>query len=151
MRQRWGVAQALIGDPDLLILDEPTAGLDPAERNRFHELLFGLGKTAVVIVSTHIVEDVADLCAEVAVMAGGRVLANETPAALAGALDGRVWQGPTEAIAGDATLLSRRLSSGRLWVRMMADRCPGPGFEAVTATLEDAYFAVLGEKQDLRR
>jgi ABC-2 type transport system ATP-binding protein len=151
MRQRWGVAQALIGDPDLLILDEPTAGLDPAERNRFHELLFGLGETAVVIVSTHIVDDVADLCERVAVLAGGRVLANGSPGALAGALDGRVWRGPTESGAGAATLLSRRLSGGRLSVRVLSDERPGPDFEPVTATLEDAYFAALGHGEGSRR
>jgi ABC-type multidrug transport system ATPase subunit len=151
MRQRWGVAQALIGDPDLLILDEPTAGLDPAERNRFHELLFGLGETAVVIVSTHIVDDVADLCGEVAVLAGGRVLANDSPAALAGALDGRVWRGPAESDPGAATLLSRRLSAGRLSVRVLADERPKRDFEPVTATLEDAYFAALGGERAWRR
>lgn len=151
MRQRWGVAQALIGDPDLLILDEPAAGLDPAERNRFHELLFGLGETAVVIVSTHIVDDVADLCAGVAVLAGGRVLADDAPAALAGALDGRVWRGPAESGAGTATLLSRRLSGGRRSVRVLADARPGPEFERVSATLEDAYFAALRHARELRR
>jgi ABC-2 type transport system ATP-binding protein len=150
MRQRWGVAQALIGDPDLLILDEPTAGLDPEERNRFHELLFGLGEVAVVIVSTHIVDDVADLCAGVAVLAGGRVLANDAPVALAAALDGRLWRGPAEPRAGTARLLSRRLSGGRLSVRILADKRPGPEFESVSATLEDAYFAALGRERDRR-
>lgn len=150
MRQRWGVAQALIGDPDLLILDEPTAGLDPAERNRFHELLFGLGEAAVVIVSTHIVDDVADLCGGVAVLAGGRVLANDSPAALAGALDGRVWRGPAEAV-GAGTVLSRRLSGGRLSMRVLANARPGPDFQPVTATLEDAYFAALGPERGLQQ
>jgi ABC-2 type transport system ATP-binding protein len=151
MRQRWGVAQALIGEPDLLILDEPTAGLDPAERNRFHELLFGLGESAVVIVSTHIVDDVADLCGRVAVLAGGRVLAHDSPGALAGALDGRVWHGPAESGADAATLLSRRISGGRLAVRVLADERPGPNFETVTTTLEDAYFAALRHERELRR
>jgi ABC-type multidrug transport system ATPase subunit len=150
MRQRWGVAQALIGDPDLLILDEPTAGLDPAERNRFHELLFGLGERAVVIVSTHNVDDVADLCAGVAVLAGGRVLANASPCTLAGALDGRVWHGPAEHGGVAATVLSRRISGGRLTVRMIAEERPGPDFEPVTATLEDAYFAALGGERKLQ-
>jgi ABC-2 type transport system ATP-binding protein len=151
MRQRWGVAQALIGEPDLLILDEPTAGLDPAERNRFHELLFGLGETAVVIVSTHIVEDVADLCGRVAVLAGGRVLTHDSPSALACALEGRVWRGPAESGVGAATLLSRRLSGGQLSARVLADERPGPDFEPIPATLEDAYFAALGYEQELWR
>jgi ABC-2 type transport system ATP-binding protein len=151
MRQRWGVAQALIGEPDLLILDEPTAGLDPAERNRFNELLFGLGETAVVIVSTHIVDDVADLCGRVAVLVGGRVLAHDAPGALADALDGRVWRGPAESGIGAATLLSRQLSRGRLSVRVLADERPGPDFEPIAATLEDAYFAALRHERESRR
>jgi ABC-type multidrug transport system ATPase subunit len=143
MRQRWGVAQALIGDPELLILDEPTAGLDPAERNRFHELLHGLGEHAVVIVSTHLVEDVADLCSGVAVLAGGRVLAQGAPAALAEALDGQVWRGPAEACSAAMTMVSRGLSRGRPVARVLADARPGPDFEPVPATLEDAYFAAV--------
>jgi ABC-type multidrug transport system ATPase subunit len=143
MRQRWGVAQALIGDPELLILDEPTAGLDPAERNRFHELLHGLGEHAVVIVSTHLVEDVADLCSGVAVLAGGRVLAQGAPAALAEALDGQVWRGPAEACGAAMTMVSRGLSRGRPVARVLADARPGPDFEPVPATLEDAYFAAV--------
>jgi ABC-type multidrug transport system ATPase subunit len=137
------VAQALIGDPDLLILDEPTAGLDPTERNRFHELLFELGERAVVIVSTHIVEDVADLCTRVAVLAQGRVAAEGSPEELPGALGARVWRGPAETRSPDATVLSTGLSRGRRIARVLADECPGPGFEPVAASLEDAYFAAL--------
>ena len=146
MRQRWGLAQALIGDPDLLILDEPTAGLDPAERNRFHELLFGLGAQATVIVSTHIVEDVADLCTRVAVLAKGAIQAEGTPTELAAALQERVWQGPADALNGGATLLSRRLSGGQLVARVLAEARPGPAFERVSAALEDAYFAAVAAR-----
>jgi ABC-type multidrug transport system ATPase subunit len=141
MRQRWGVAQALIGDPDLLIVDEPTAGLDPEERNRFHDLLAGLGDCAVVILSTHIVEDVAELCGRVAVLAGGWVVADGAPDALAGALAGRVWAGPADdALTG---VLSTRLRRGRRVARVLSDASPGPGFEPAEPTLEDAYFAAL--------
>ena len=150
MRQRWGVAQALIGDPDLLILDEPTAGLDPAERNRFHELLFGLGERSVVIVSTHIVEDVAELCGDVAVLAGGRVLARGTPADLAARLDGRLWRGSPAGLPGDARVLSRRLSGGRPIAHVLAEERPGPAFAPVPPTLEDAYFAALPAAETVR-
>ena len=144
MRQRWGLAQALIGEPDLLILDEPTAGLDPAERNRFHQLLFALGARATVIVSTHIVEDVADLCGRVVVLAGGRILADGTPSGLAAALDGQVWEGPAEGFDGASRLLSRRLSGGRRVARVVSRDCPGEAYHRVPATLEDAYFAAVG-------
>jgi ABC-2 type transport system ATP-binding protein len=151
MRQRWGVAQALIGDPDLLILDEPTAGLDPAERNRFHELLFGLGERAVVIVSTHIVEDVANLCANMAVLAGARVLIQGTPVDLVKPLDGRVWRGPVEACSSNNVILSRGLSGGRRIAHVLAGVQPGPDFEPVSATLEDAYFAALANVEAVVR
>ena len=141
MRQRWGVAQALLGDPDLIVVDEPTAGLDPEERNRFHELLWGLGERAVVILSTHIVEDVANLCSRVAVLAGGRVLADARPGELVAALRGRVWAG--EAAGPDMAVASSRLVGGRRAVRVIADAPPAPGFATVEPDLEDAYFAAL--------
>lgn len=141
MRQRWGVAQALLGEPDLLVVDEPTAGLDPEERNRFHELLWGLGERAVVVLSTHIVEDVANLCSRVAVLAGGRLRAEGAPGELVAAMRGRVWAGET---AGPGmTVASSRLVGGRRVVRVIADTSPGDGFEAVEPDLEDAYFAAL--------
>lgn len=141
MRQRWGVAQALLGDPDLIVVDEPTAGLDPEERNRFHELLWGLGERAVVILSTHIVEDVANLCSRVAVLAGGRVLADAKPGELVAGLRGRVWAG--EEAGRGVAVASSRLVGGRRAVRVIADAPPGPGFALVEPDLEDAYFAAL--------
>lgn len=151
MRQRWGLAQALIGQPDLLILDEPTAGLDPAERDRFHDLLFGMSARATVIISTHIVGDVADLCARVAVLARGRVLADGTPAGLAAAVEGRIWEGPAGAFSERAALLARRLKRGRRVARVLADERPGSAFERVPASLEDAYFAAVGGADEVTR
>jgi ABC-2 type transport system ATP-binding protein len=152
MRQRWGVAQALIGHPDLVILDEPTAGLDPSERNRFHELLFGLGEQAAVILSTHIVEDVADLCGRVAVLAGGRVLVEGAPDELSGLLEGKVWRGPAEDCqTSDCAVLSRGLSRGQRIARVLAGERPGPSFEPTSVTLEDTYFAALLSAPETRR
>ncbi|PAX08144.1 ABC transporter ATP-binding protein [Sphingomonas lenta] len=141
MRQRWGVAQALLSDPDLLVVDEPTAGLDPEERNRFHDVLFGLGERAVVILSTHIVEDVANLCRRVGVLGGGRVLADGAPGDLVAAMRGRVWAG--EAAPEGAVVASSRLVEGRRVVRVIGDVPPGPGFAPAEPDLEDAYFAAL--------
>jgi len=141
MRQRFGIAQALIGAPRLIILDEPTAGLDPDERNRFHDLLATLGQDAVVILSTHIVEDVATLAEQLAVLAGGRMLASGSPGALAGRLDGRLWLTPVEPAGG--TVLASRLVSGRRRFRVVADSPPAPGAEHLQPQLEDAYLAAV--------
>ena len=150
MRQRFGIAQALLGDPRLLIVDEPTAGLDPEERDRFHNLLSEVGEQVVVILSTHIVEDVADLCARVAIMARGRIAAIGTPAELTAALDGRVWQKPIEKAELDAyraqhRVISARLTQGRTVVRVLSDEPPGVGFERVPASLDDVYFSTIGD------
>lgn len=141
MRQRWGVAQALLGDPDLLVVDEPTAGLDPEERNRFHDVLWALGERIVVILSTHIVDDVANLCSQVAVLGAGRVRALGAPGELVRRVSGRVWAGD-HAPAG-VEVASSRLVAGRRVVRVIADASPGPGFAPTEADLEDAYFAAL--------
>jgi len=148
MRQRFGIAQALIGNPQLIIVDEPTAGLDPEERNRFNNLLAEIGQSVVVILSTHIVDDVADLCPRMAVMAGGRIVAQGEPRALVAGLEGRVW---ARAVARDevegwrerATVIATRLREGRTLLRVLADTAPGAGFEPVPASLEDVYFATL--------
>jgi len=148
MRQRFGIAQALIGRPKLIIVDEPTAGLDPEERNRFNNLLAEVGENMVVILSTHIVDDVTDLCSRVGLMVGGKVVANDTPAALIDSLAGKVW---TRAI--DKTelakyregggLISTRLRGGRTQIRVLADAAPASAFEPVATSLEDVYFATL--------
>ena len=148
MRQRFGIAQALIGDPQLIIVDEPTAGLDPEERNRFLNLLAEIGESVVVILSTHIVEDVADLCPRMAVLAEGRIQLEGSPANLLRSLEGRVWK---KTIAKDELedcraryqVISTRLFAGRTVIHVLADESPGDGFEPVPGGLEDVYFSTL--------
>jgi len=148
MRQRFGIAQALIGNPRLIIVDEPTAGLDPEERNRFLNLLAEIGDDVVVILSTHIVEDVADLCPRMAVLAGGRILLEGAPLELIAQTRDRVWQ---RTIARDELpdhreryrVISTRLFAGRTIIHVVSDGSPGPGFEPVQGGLEDVYFSTL--------
>ncbi|WP_242915101.1 ABC transporter ATP-binding protein [Brevundimonas pishanensis] len=148
MRQRFGIAQALIGKPQLIIVDEPTAGLDPEERNRFLNLLAEIGENVVIILSTHIVEDVADLCPRMAVLAGGRIQLEGAPLELIHSLDGRVWR---KVIDKDALedhraafeVISTRLFAGRTIIHVLADTKPGEGFEPVSGNLEDVYFSTL--------
>ncbi len=152
MRQRFGIAQALIGNPALIIVDEPTAGLDPEERNRFLNLLSGIGENVVVILSTHIVEDVADLCPRMAVLAGGKVQLEGAPLDLIAQTNGRVWKksiGRDELATHQAQyqVISTRLFAGRTIIHILAD-APPTGFDAVDAGLEDVYFTTLA---DLRR
>jgi ABC-type multidrug transport system ATPase subunit len=148
MRQRFGIAQALIGDPRLVIVDEPTAGLDPEERNRFLNLLAEIGERVVVILSTHIVEDVTDLCPRMAIIGQGEVLLSGEPLEAIRSLDGRVWRRTIEKHELDAyrarmTILSTRLMAGRTQIHVLADSLPEPGFEAVAPDLEDVYFGRL--------
>jgi ABC-type multidrug transport system ATPase subunit len=148
MRQRFGIAQALIGNPQLIIVDEPTAGLDPEERNRFNNLLAEIGEQVVVILSTHIVEDVADLCSRMAIIAGGRIVREGVPHELMRALEGRVWRRVIERDQLDAykarmEVISTRLREGRTVVHVVADSAPEAGFELVDGGLEDVYFATL--------
>jgi ABC-type multidrug transport system ATPase subunit len=148
MRQRFGIAQALIGNPRLIIVDEPTAGLDPEERNRFNNLLAEIGESVVVILSTHIVDDVTDLCPRAAILVGGRIVLAGTPAELIDALRGRIWQADVDREAvGEARsrheVIATRLRGGRTSIRVLADALPGPGFSAADPGLEDVYFATL--------
>ncbi|NTZ43229.1 ABC transporter ATP-binding protein [Altererythrobacter sp. SALINAS58] len=147
MRQRFGIAQALIGNPELIIVDEPTAGLDPEERNRFLNLLAGIGENVVVILSTHIVDDVADLCPRMAVLANGRVQLEGVPRDLIGSTHGRVWQktinhDELERFKASHVVISHRFYAGRIIVHVLSDEHPA-GFEPVQAGLEDVYFATL--------
>jgi ABC-type multidrug transport system ATPase subunit len=148
MRQRFGIAQALIGQPQLIIVDEPTAGLDPEERNRFLNLLAEIGENVVVILSTHIVEDVADLCPRMAVLARGRILTQGAPSELMRELDGRVWRKTVDRHELEAErqrhdVISTRLAAGRTVIHVLADKEPGAGFEPVEGGLEDVYFSTL--------
>jgi ABC-type multidrug transport system ATPase subunit len=153
MKQRFGIAQALLADPRLIIVDEPTAGLDPEERNRFHNLLAEVGENRVVILSTHIVEDVRDLCSNMAVLVGGEVMLQGEPDALVNQLKGKVWSKSVsrsqldEANASFA-ILSKRLVSGRLKIHVLADERPGADFEMAETSLEDVYFSVLLQQRD---
>ena len=149
MRQRFGIAQALLGDPQLIIVDEPTAGLDPEERRRFLNLLSEIGDEVVVILSTHIVDDIREICGRMAIIDGGRVLATGEPGALIAALEGKVW---SKAVESDEleryqealTVISTRRVSGRTVVRVVAETSPGEGFESARPDLEDVYFACRG-------
>ena len=148
MRQRFGIAQALIGGPRLIIVDEPTAGLDPEERNRFLNLLGEIGEGVVVILSTHIVEDVADLCPRMAVLAEGRILLEGAPLDLIANTRGRIWQkaidrADLEQIRATYRVISTRLFAGRTIVHVMSDTDPGDGFAPVSGGLEDVYFSTL--------
>ncbi|HEV7590795.1 MAG TPA: ABC transporter ATP-binding protein [Longimicrobium sp.] len=148
MRQRFGIAVALIGSPRLIIVDEPTAGLDPAERARFLNLLSELGENAVVILSTHIVEDVSDLCTRMAIIEGGRILLEGEPAQAVEAVRGRVWRrqvGRAELPAFERALpvISTTLVGGRTVIHVHGDAPPDPSFEPVEPDLKDVYFTVI--------
>jgi ABC-2 type transport system ATP-binding protein len=148
MRQRFGIAQALLGDPKLIIVDEPTAGLDPEERNRFLNLLAEIGEKVVVILSTHIVEDVTDLCPRMAIISRGQVLLHGEPLETIRSLEGRVWKraigkGELGEYQQAMIVLSTRLVGGRTVIHVLSDSRPGEGFEAIAPDLEDVYFGQL--------
>ena len=148
MRQRFGITQALIGAPQLMIVDEPTAGLDPEERNRFLNLLAEIGESVVVILSTHIVEDVSDLCPRMAIIAVGRIIAEGAPSELVRGLQGRIWRkvidkGQLEGYRAQHQVISTRLLGGRTVIHVLSDQAPGEGFEAAPGVLEDVYFSTL--------
>jgi len=148
MRQRFGVAQALIGRPALLIVDEPTAGLDPEERNRFLNLLSEIGENVVVILSTHIVEDVSDLCPRMAIIADGRIVTTGVPSELTANLKGRIWRkviakADLETYRQQYVVILTRLFGGKTLIHILSDDNPGNGFEPVDPGLEDVYFTSL--------
>ena len=148
MKQRFGIAQALIGDPKLIIVDEPTAGLDPMERNRFHNLLSEIGENVIVILSTHIVDDVSDLCNNMAIILNGEVHLVGEPIQLIKKLDQKVWKGLIEKselveIEKENDVISSRLYLGKVQVRIFSESPMQNGFEPVSPEIEDLYFATI--------
>jgi ABC-type multidrug transport system ATPase subunit len=152
MKQRFGIAQALLGNPRLIIVDEPTAGLDPAERNRFLNLLSSLGSDRTVILSTHIVDDVRQLCPRMAIIAGGELLLEGAPNDALAALQGKIWSkvvpasDDLHAIETKLHVISTHLVGGQHEVRVYADTSPGDGFSSVDSDLEDVYFLNLSQQ-----
>lgn len=146
MKQRFGIAQALLGDPKLIIVDEPTAGLDPEERDRFHNLLSTISENVTVILSTHIVSDVSDLCQDMAIINGGRVLVQCSPADALKSLEGKIWKrlvekNELESAADGRKVVSSRLMHGKVMMRVYSPVPAGAGFEATEPELEDVYFS----------
>jgi ABC-type multidrug transport system ATPase subunit len=156
MRQRFGIAQALIASPQLIIVDEPTAGLDPEERNRFNDLLSDVSSSVVVILSTHIVDDVVDLCSRMAIIVGGRIVQQGSPHDLLGLLAGRVWRSTIakseleDMTRAGINVISTRLRGGRTEVHVLSETQPPGTFEPLAPNLEDVYFATLTSERQHR-
>ncbi|MDY8136160.1 ABC transporter ATP-binding protein [Aquimarina sp. 2201CG5-10] len=152
MRQRFGIAQALLGDPKLIIVDEPTAGLDPEERNRFHNLLSDIASSRIILLSTHIVEDVRDLCTQMAILKEGRIVAKGVPAELIKTLNGKIWSTTIDKdklpeYQNSYQVISSQLFAGDTHIHVYADMQPSSEFEPIVPGLEDVYFSTLYSHQ----
>ena len=152
MRQRFGIAQALLGDPQIIIVDEPTAGLDPEERYRFLNLLSKIGENKIVILSTHIVADIYNLCTNMAVLDRGHLVVHGSPSKLVKTLEGKIWRktisaGDLSRYQKDYEVISTRLTAGKTQIHVKAESTPGNNFETVTPTLEDYYFSLVSNSE----
>ncbi|WP_462252006.1 ABC transporter ATP-binding protein [Ekhidna sp.] len=155
MKQRFGIAQLLLNDPKLIIVDEPTAGLDPTERQRFLNVLREIGTNNIVIFSTHIVDDVKELCTDMAILNGGRILSHQTPKEAVKSLEGKIWKkvierDELEAEEAKYNVISSNFNDDNtVNIRVMGDSNPGDGFNSVEANLEDVYFTTLGQEKSV--
>ncbi|QXP58745.1 ABC transporter ATP-binding protein [Olleya sp. HaHaR_3_96] len=152
MRQRFGIAQALLGNPQIIIVDEPTAGLDPEESNRFLNLLSEIGENVIVILSTHIVEDVRNLCSKMAILSNGEIISKGSPKELVASIEGKIWTKiiPKKDIAiykKAFNVISTKLVAGETQIRVLSDNKPESGFDMIIPNLEDFYFTTLFQQE----
>jgi len=148
MRQRFGIAQALLAKPQLIIVDEPTAGLDPEESNRFLNLLSEIGENVIVLLSTHIVEDVRNLCPKMAILSDGEIISQGSPKELVASIEGKIWtriipKADLDVYKKAFDIISTKLVSGETQIRVVSEKRPEAGFEMITPNLEDFYFTTL--------